>query len=140
MLEECLSDYPLTDNNLHDKTKIKIGIVGPCSSGKTTLITGLKEYGYAARHIAQEHSYVPDMWKRLASPNILIYLDVSYLVSMVRRPLNLTESEFDDQIKRLSHSKNNADFYLHTDLLSVTDVLKSVLNYLDTSHLDENDK
>jgi hypothetical protein len=37
-------------------------------------------YGYQARHITQEHSYVLDMWKKLVNPGILIYLDVSLTI------------------------------------------------------------
>ena len=53
----------------------KIGVVGPCAAGKTTLIAGLRNHGYTAKHIAQEHSYVPAMWQLLTNPDILIYLD-----------------------------------------------------------------
>ncbi|MBE0408723.1 MAG: hypothetical protein IBX69_03210 [Anaerolineales bacterium] len=119
-----IEKHPLKKKNL------KIGIVGPCSSGKTTLINGLSKHGYSARHIAQEHSYVPDMWKRIAAPDILIYLDVSYSTSMLRRPLNLSEEEFEEQNRRLSHAKKDANYYLHTDLLSVQEVLESVTDYL----------
>ena len=50
------------------KQQIKIGIVGSCTAGKSTLITGLRMYGYQARHITHEHSYVLDMWKKLVNP------------------------------------------------------------------------
>jgi len=32
-------------------------------------------------HIAQEHSYVPYMWKRITNPDLLIYLNASFEVS-----------------------------------------------------------
>ena len=67
-----------------------IGIVGPCSAGKSSLRDKLQELGYNCRHIAQEHSYVPDMWLRVVNPRLLIYLDVDYEVSMKRRLLNLS--------------------------------------------------
>ena len=54
-----------------------IGVVGVCASGKSTLIKGLKERGFNARHIAQEHSYVKDMWKRITNPDLLVFLDDS---------------------------------------------------------------
>jgi hypothetical protein len=131
-LEECLSDCLLIENNLDAKKILKIGVVGPCSSGKTTLIRGLMDRGYSPRHIAQEHSFVPDMWKRISSPDILIYLDVSYSVSIARRPLNISEGEFEGQIERLSHARKEANIYLHTDNLSIEEVLKAVLNFLDS--------
>ena len=61
-----------------DISRLIIGVVGPCAAGKTTLVAALREMGYNVRHIAQEHSYVPYMWQRLAKPDLLIYLDVSY--------------------------------------------------------------
>ena len=106
-----------------------IGLVGPCSAGKSTLIGRLKVLGYSCRHIAQEHSYVPDMWLRLVNPIVLIYLDVSYSVSMDRRPLNLTSKEFEEQKNRLSHAFQNADLYLHTDELTPDEVQALVMNF-----------
>ena len=55
-----------------------IGVVGPCGSGKSTLIAGLEKHGYACRHIAQEHSYVPAMWQIITKPDVLIYLHASF--------------------------------------------------------------
>ena len=106
-----------------------IGLVGPCSAGKSTLIGRLKGFGYNCRHIAQEHSYVPDMWLRLVNPIALIYLDVSYPISMDRRPLNLTPEEFEEQKNRLSHAFQNADLYLHTDELTPDEVQALVMNF-----------
>lgn len=107
-----------------------IGVVGPCSAGKSTLIAGLNQYGYLARHIAQEHSYVPDMWRRLANPRLLVFLDVSYRVSMQRRQLDLTESDFDEQNKRLSHARTHTDLYIHTDDLTPQVVLRQVIEFI----------
>jgi deoxyadenosine/deoxycytidine kinase len=107
-----------------------IGIVGPCSAGKSTLIGRLKELGYSCRHIAQEHSYVPDMWQRLVNPIVLIYLDVSYAVSMKRRPLNLNRAEFGEQKNRLTHAFQNADLSIHTDELTPDGVQNLVVKFL----------
>jgi len=107
-----------------------IGIVGPCSAGKSTLIGRLKELGYSCRHIAQDHSYVPDMWQRLVNPIVLIYLDVSYKVSMNRRPLNLNRAEFDEQKNRLKHAFQNADLSIQTDKLTSDEVQNLVVKFL----------
>lgn len=107
-----------------------IGILGPCSAGKSTLIKKLKEVGYRCRHIAQEHSYVPDMWQRLVDPLVLIYLDVSYDVSMRRKQLNMSPKEFDEQIARLDHARNHADIYLQTDPLNPGEVFEVILEGL----------
>ena len=108
-----------------------IGIVGPCSSGKSTLITGLKRRGIQARHIAQEHSYVQDMWRQITNPRILIYLDVSYEISMRRRKLDMTREEFQHEIELLSHARQSADLYIKTDDISITQVLDRVLAFLE---------
>src|SRR5258706_7345120 len=35
-----------------------IGIVGPCGSGKSTLVAGMEQQWYRRRHIGQGHSYL----------------------------------------------------------------------------------
>lgn len=108
-----------------------IGILGPCAAGKSTLIAGLEARGYNARHIAQEHSYVPDMWQRLTRPDLLVYLDVSYPVSLQRREMNWTQAEFEVQVQRLKHARHNADLYLDTSELSIPDVLSRVVQFIE---------
>lgn len=110
--------------------KTIIGIVGPCAAGKSTLISSLAEHSIAARHIAQEHSYVKNMWQRITNPDILIYLDVSFLESLRRRPMNWDENEFIEQVKRLEHARQHADFYLNTDPLTPQQVFERVMNFL----------
>lgn len=117
-----------------------IGIIGPCCAGKTTLIKNLNTHGYTARHIAQEHSYVQDMWKRLVDPIVLIYLDVSYPVSKRRRSMNLSQREFDEQRERLTHAHDNASLYIHTDTLSPSEVAHKVLNFLEELNIDPEEK
>lgn len=107
-----------------------IGVVGPCTAGKSTLIAGLRQHGYRVRHIAQEHSYAPEMWQKITHPDILIFLDVSYPVSLTRRPLNWLLKEYETQQFRLRHARQNADLYVQTDSLSIPQVLDTVLKYL----------
>jgi deoxyadenosine/deoxycytidine kinase len=109
---------------------LKIGVVGPCAAGKSTLISALRERGYQARHIAQEHSYVKDMWRRITNPDILIYLDVSYPLTLQRRRLSWSEIDYQVQLDRLQDARQNADLYLLTDLLSPEQVAERVLSYL----------
>lgn len=109
---------------------ILIGVVGPCAAGKSTLIQGLKARGYLAKHIAQEHSYVPDMWLRLTHPDVLVYLTVSYPLSVQRRILDWTPEEYAEQIQRLRHAREHADINIDTDPLTPTDVLERVLQFI----------
>jgi deoxyadenosine/deoxycytidine kinase len=110
--------------------KSLIGVVGPCGSGKTTLIAGLEKHGYACRHIAQEHSYVPAMWQKIAEPDFLIYLSVSFSNSTARRKLIWREQDFDEQLRRLEHARQHANFFIDTDRLTPEQVLQTALNYL----------
>jgi thymidylate kinase len=107
-----------------------IGIVGPCGAGKTTLATKLKALGYKVRHIAQEHSYVPSMWQKLTNPDILIYLNVSYENTILRRQLNWSREEFEEQLRRLSHARQHADLVIDTDALDAQGVLGDVESFL----------
>jgi broad-specificity NMP kinase len=123
-----LTNLP-AENNL-------LGIVGPCSAGKTTLIDKLEKLGYACRHIAQEHSYVPEMWLKIVNPRVLIYLDVGYETSIQRRYLNLASQDFDEQVKRLAHARKNAHIYVDTESLSPDEVYQEVINSLKRLSVD----
>lgn len=121
-------------NNLSDKPPSSglplVGIVGVCASGKSTLIAGLEKHGLRTRHIAQEHSYVQDMWKRLTNPNILVFLDASYPVTLRRRKFNWTEADWTEQQRRLTHARAHADLYIDTSDLSIEQVLEIVLDFV----------
>ncbi len=108
-----------------------IGIVGPCKAGKTTLVNNLKARGYQARQIAQEHSFVPAMWQRLTNPDFLVYLDVSYPLTVERGRLNWRNVDYEQQLERLRHAREHADLYIQTDPLSAAEVLAQVVDFLD---------
>jgi RNase adaptor protein for sRNA GlmZ degradation len=107
-----------------------LGVVGPCGSGKSTLIAGLEKYGYACRHIAQEHSYVQAMWQKIAKPDLLIYLSVSFPISTARRKLDWQRKDYDEQLRRLDHARQHANLFIDTDDLTPEQVLQTVLRYL----------
>jgi len=107
-----------------------IGIVGPCGSGKTTLVKILNVLGINARHIAQEHSYVGAMWQKITNPEFLIFLDASYPETVRRRKLTWTMDEYLEQHRRLAHARQHADLYIFTDPLNPEEVLHIVVNFL----------
>ena len=111
-------------------TNLLIGVVGPCGSGKSTLIEGLEKHGYACRHIAQEHSYVQAMWQIISKPDILIFLHASFPVSTARRNLNWREKDYNEQSRRLSHAREHAHIIIDTDALTPGQVLQMALVYL----------
>jgi deoxyadenosine/deoxycytidine kinase len=110
-----------------------IGIVGPCGAGKSTLAGGLKQSGYNARPIAQEHSYVKDMWQRLTKPDILIFLQASHPVGAKRRNMKWTLDEWQEQQLRLLHAREHAKLFINTDDLTIAEVLGHALDFLKTS-------
>ena len=110
-----------------------IGVVGPCGSGKSTLIAGLEKHGFSCRHIAQEHSYVQAMWQKIAKPNILIYLNASFPVSTARRKLNWRNQDYDEQLRRLAHAREHANLLINTDDLTPEGVLQKALDYLQSA-------
>ena len=54
-----------------------IKVVGVSAGGKSTLVRLLRERGYDARAVSQEHSEVPTLWKQFEPPRVLIYLDTT---------------------------------------------------------------
>lgn len=112
-------------------TKLLIGVVGPCGSGKSTLVSALEERGFTCRPIAQEHSYVKDMWKRISNPDLLVFLQASFPVCTARRGLNWLESDFAEQQSRLSHARTHADLVVDTDNLTPQEVLQRVIDFLE---------
>lgn len=110
---------------------ICIGVVGPCAAGKTTLVKKLTGLGYNVRHIAQEHSYVPQMWKRITNPHILIYLDVNYPNTLLRKKLDWTVREYQEQLQRLAHARQHADLIIDTNSLSEEEVSQLAINFIE---------
>lgn len=110
-----------------------IAIVGVCASGKTTIIKRLLENGIPCRHIAQEHSYVCNMWQRLVHPDFLICLDVAYESTLTRKKLNWTLSEFQEQCRRISNAREHANLIIDTDAHSIEETVNLVIEGLNTA-------
>jgi thymidylate kinase len=70
------------------------------------------------------------MWKEITNPDLLIYLDVSFEISMKRKNLNWSIEEFDEQIKRLDDAHNHADLIINTDKLSPDEVYCIVVEFM----------
>jgi deoxyadenosine/deoxycytidine kinase len=107
-----------------------IAVVGPCASGKSLLVHALQQRGYNAREVAQEHSHVPTMWQRITQPDLLIYLDVSWVVAAQRRPTDAKADWWSELIHRLQHARQHADLCIHTDELTPREVLEQALVFL----------
>ncbi len=108
-----------------------VAVVGVCASGKSTLAQSLRAHGWRARQVLQEHSFVPDMWRRITNPDVLIYLDAQLETARRRRH----DPEFpawilDEERHRLRHARQHCDIYVPTDELTPAEVLERVLPQL----------
>jgi hypothetical protein len=119
------------DENDQKKTRPLIAVVGPCASGKSSLVQRLKALGYNARSVAQDHSYVPDMWRRITDPYLLIYLDAELTTIARRRRTSWSERYLTDERHRLRHARQHCDLYLPTDDLTEQEVLERAVDFLE---------
>jgi len=108
-----------------------VAVVGPCGAGKSTLVQQLRPLGYNIRSVAQEHSYVPDMWRRVSPTDILIYLDATLETIAQRRHISWGQARLDALNHRLRHARTHADFYLSTDGLAIEEVARQVAQFLE---------
>lgn len=110
---------------------LRVAVVGPCAAGKSTLVAALKAAGYDARHPAQEHSFVQDMWLRRVHPDVLIYLEVSHEAYRRRRPKDDAGPEYlEMQRARLAHARAHANLVIDTSDLTAEAVRERVLELL----------
>lgn len=109
-----------------------ITVVGVCSAGKSTLSSALRERGYKARTVAQEHSHVPYLWQ-ISKPDVLIYLDASLATIRRRRNPRWHRPLLDEEHRRLAHAREHANLYIHTDGLSPKDVASRALTFLNNT-------
>ena len=115
-----------------DKAPLRVAVVGACAAGKSTLVSALRQAGYEARHVAQEHSYVPAMWQRISRPDVLVYLDVDHKSIAVRRPgLDFSVADLAEQNRRLAHARQNCDLYVNTSDLEPAEVQERCLSFLE---------
>jgi hypothetical protein len=113
----------------------RIAVVGVCASGKSMLVEKLRALGYDARHVAQEHSYVPDMWQRLSRPQVLVYLDASLATMRRRRDPSFPAALLEEQLRRLQHARRHCQIYVCTDALTEERVLAQVVAALQRSDI-----
>jgi guanylate kinase len=117
--------------NDDDKRGPRIVVVGPCASGKTTLVDNLRPRGYEIKSCVQEHSFTPDLWKRFSKADVLIFLDAQLSTIAARQNRSdWTHARLDAQRERLEHAREHCDYYLQTDDLNRDQVADAVEAYL----------
>ena len=108
-----------------------VKIVGVSASGKSTLVQGLREAGYNARSVSQEHTEVQDLWRRIRPPAILIYLDVNLTTQRQRRPdVTWNQANVEVEQQRLAHARAAADLIVDTSSIAASDTLARALDFL----------
>ena len=118
----------------------RIVVVGPCASGKTTLVSGLRKHGYEALVSGQEHSEVPNLWRR-TEPDVVIALLADLRTIRARRhddhwPAWLLER----QQKRLRNAIAGASMVIDTSGHDAATVLQQAIEQLvrdDNAHQSE---
>src|SRR5690349_16050778 len=111
----------------------RVAFVGPCASGKSTVVDRLRDMGIDARMPAQEHSGVQDMWEKLLHPDLLIVLDAPNEVLRERREgvTDLSDEYLADERLKLAHAFANADATFDTSVTPPEDIVRDVLALLD---------
>lgn len=108
-----MSDRPLHEDPQAIADSRKIAVVGPCASGKTTLVDALVARGYRAYAVGQEHSIIRDLWKR-RDPEVLIALDLDLDVVRQRRSPTWPAAVYAVQHERLQPAFEAADLLIDT--------------------------
>jgi len=130
MCDASTSSSPSADSasdSGEGRPRSRVGIVGVCGAGKTSLASALCELGYEARQISQEHSYVHDLWRRFWTPNVLVYLDASDATVDRRLGSSSFPRLLERQRRRLRHAREHSAVYVRTDSMTKAQVLASVL-------------
>jgi broad-specificity NMP kinase len=109
----------------------RISIVGPCASGKSTVVRALRMYGYDAHVTSQEHSAVPRLWNK-REPAILIALQADLeSIRLRRRNPRWSRAVFLEQQSRLADAFSHADHVIDTSNRSANDVVHELLKFLE---------
>lgn len=107
----------------------RIVVVGPCASGKSTLVAALRAHGYDAYSAAQEHSAVARLWQR-SSPDVLIALTATIQSVRARRGETWPEWLHTAQRERLHTAELEADLVIDTSRLTAEEVSQTAMAFL----------
>ncbi len=108
-----------------------IKVVGVSAAGKSTLVNALRNAGYDARPVSQEHANVTDLWRQFEAPRALIFLDVSLEAQRARRDdVTWSDSARTQELQRLAHAREHADLVVDTSAFAADVVLSIVLAWL----------
>lgn len=113
--------------------ELRIGVVGNCVAGKSTLVNNLRAKGYNAVNIPQEHSVSRRFWRRL-NPDFIIYLSCTIETAHKRRNIGWGQERLDEQWDILSEVRAHAHICIETDTLTAEEVMalseQAIIDYL----------
>lgn len=107
----------------------RVVVVGPCASGKTTLVRLLRERGVDAYVCGQEHSIVRDLWRR-QNPDVVVALTVDLETIRARRGDDWSATIYEEQRRRLHDAMEAADLIIDTRRVGPEDAVSLVLQLL----------
>ena len=110
----------------------RIIVVGPCASGKSSLVAALRSRGYDAHVCGQEHSAVRGLWRR-SDPDVLVALEVDLPTLRQRRSPAWPEAIYDAQRERLREAFEAADLRVDTTRHDLGGVVERVTAFLLTT-------
>ena len=105
---------------------MRVAVVGPCGSGKSTIVAALRERGYDAYAVSQEHSIVRDLWRH-QDPDALVFLDSDFETIERRRGAGRARWLYELQQERLRDARANALLIVDTGALSIRDTVDSIV-------------
>lgn len=118
-----------------------IKVVGVSAAGKSTLVFGLRAAGYNARPASQEHSETPEMWRKIRPPAALVYLEIDLITQQERRPdVAWHPAWLQTEEQRLVHARQHANLILNTCGMEATQVLATVLEWLEKEPIERADE
>lgn len=120
----------MANAEIHTAPVPRVVVVGPCASGKSTLVTTLRARGYDASVSAQEHSAVPRLWQR-SHPDVLIALLVTIEAIRERRDASWPGWLHDVQEERLADAQDAADLVIDTSNLDAGEVAERAIQFLE---------
>lgn len=100
---------------------LRVGVVGNCVSGKSTLVSKLRTLGHNAINIPQEHSVSRRFWCRI-KPDFLIYLSCTLPLARARRAIEWGQERLNEQWDILADAREHAHLLIDTDLLTAEEV------------------
>jgi hypothetical protein len=119
------------DDEPSERRSLRIAFVGPCGSGKSTVVYQLRAMGIDARMPAQEHSGIAAMWQKLLNPDMLFVLDAPNPVLRERRPgIDLNDEYLAEQRRRMAHAYAHAHTTFDTSDLTPDEIVAAVLEII----------